>query len=97
MSKKYSGKSKSTKLFISLAKRSFDANWKYLQSMYREQVRDIPNDIELLSPLIISIIGHVGENFEMFIEKEGKKGCLNEVNIETVAEALVGHSARFRV
>lgn len=97
MSKKYSGKSKSTKLFISLAKRSFDANWKCLQSMYGEKVREILYDIDLLSPLIISVIGHVGENFEMFIEKEGKKGCLNEVNIDLVAEALVEHSARIRV
>lgn len=95
MSKKNVIENKSTKQFLDLACRSFDANWKAIQEGYGE-CSELLDDPDFMSPFIRYVIDHIEKNFVKFTTQEGDCGNLDEVNLELVAVVLVWHSDRFR-
>lgn len=95
MSKKGVIKNKSTKLFIDLACRSFEANWKLFQEV-NEESSELFDDPDFMSPFIMYVIDHIKNNFVKFTTQEGDCGNIDEVNFEQVAVVLVWHSDRFR-
>ncbi|QIP56519.1 hypothetical protein [Hafnia alvei] len=95
MSKKNDIEHKSTKHFLDLACRSFDANWKVIQEVCGE-CSELLDDPDFMSPYIRYVIDHIKNNFVKFTTQEGDCGNLDEVNLELVAVVLVWHSDRFR-
>ncbi|MEI7188045.1 hypothetical protein [Dickeya dianthicola] len=95
MSKKSGIKNKSTRLFLDLAMRSFEASWEFFQEVNGESI-DLLDDPDFMSLFIMYIIVHIQNNFERFITQEGNSGDVDEVNVEQVAEMLVRYSDSFR-
>ncbi|MEI7306195.1 hypothetical protein [Pectobacterium atrosepticum] len=95
MSKKSVNDNKSTKQFLDLACRSFDANWKVFQEVNGE-CSELLDDPDFISPFIMYVIDHIKNNFAKFTTQEGDYGNIDEVNLEQVAVVLVWHSDRFR-
>ncbi|WP_431221871.1 hypothetical protein ACQ86O_15600 [Serratia sp. L9] len=88
---------KCTRLFLDLAIRSFEANWKLFQEINGDgDANDYLDDPDFMSPFIMNIIDHIQNNFERFTTQEGDSGSINEVNFEQIAVVLVCHSERFR-
>ncbi|CAM3893814.1 hypothetical protein ACLLS5_000564 [Salmonella enterica] len=95
MSKKSVIENKSTKLFIDLACRSFDANWKAFQEANGESSERLDDSV-FISLFLMYVIDHIKNNFVKFTTQEGDCGNINEVNFEQVAVVLVWHTERFR-
>lgn len=95
MSKKSGIKNKSTRLFLDLAMRSFEASWEFFQEVNGNSI-ELLDDPDFMSLFIMYIIDHIQNNFEKFTAKEGNSGDIGEVNVEQVAEMLVRYSDSFR-
>ncbi|EFE0488940.1 TPA: hypothetical protein ACM331_005056 [Escherichia coli] len=95
MSRKNGVENKSTKLFLDLAIRSFEASWEFYQEVNGESI-ELLDDPEFISLFIMYIIDHVQNNFERFTTQEGNSGYIDEVNVDQVAEMLVKYSDSFR-
>lgn len=95
MSRKNGVENKSTKLFLDLAIRSFEASWEFYQEVNGESI-ELLDDPEFISLFIMYIIDHVQNNFERFTTQEGDSGYIDEVNVDQVAEMLVKYSDSFR-
>ncbi|EPJ5824945.1 hypothetical protein ABW11_01445 [Pluralibacter gergoviae] len=97
MSKKTVVINKSTQLFLDLAIRSLEANWKLFQGVNGDgDANDYLDNPDFMSPFIMHVIDHIQNNFERFTSQEGACGNINEVNFEQIAVVLVCHSERFR-
>lgn len=95
MSRKNGVENKSTKLFLDLAIRSFEASREFYQEVNGESI-ELLDDPEFISLFIMYIIDHVQNNFERFTTQEGNSGYIDEVNVDQVAEMLVKYSDSFR-
>lgn len=95
MSRKNGVENKSTKLFLDLAIRSFEASWEFYQEVNGESI-ELLDDPEFISLFIMYIIDHIQNNFERFTTQEGNSGYIDEVNVDQVAEMLVKYSDSFR-
>ena len=95
MSRKNGVENKSTKLFLDLAIRSFEASWEFYQEVNGESI-ELLDDPEFISLFIMYIIDHVQNNFERFTTQEGNSGYIDEVNVDQVSEMLVKYSDSFR-
>ncbi|AUH02079.1 hypothetical protein CWC46_21155 [Prodigiosinella confusarubida] len=96
MTKNNKVENKSTKLFFDLAKRSFEASWKYMQKYYAGNMSEFVDDPDFMSPFILNVIDYISNNFEKFTTQEGDCGDISEVDIEHVAVMLVWYSNSFR-
>ncbi|ENP3848197.1 hypothetical protein ACDH98_003195 [Salmonella enterica] len=88
-------KNKSTKLFLDLAKRSFEESWISLLKDHDGDIREYISDHDFMSATIMSVIMHIKNNFESLTQKEGNNGNIDEVDLKVIANLLVRHSYLF--
>lgn len=95
MSKNNKVKNKSTKLFLDLAKRSFEESWISLLKDHDGDIREYISDHDFMSATIMSVIMHIKNNFESLTQKEGNNGNIDEVDLKVIANLLVRYSYLF--